>query len=152
MQVSVSIGSVCEGNHQFQPHRPKVLPLRRYLSNKTTPNVHPPMPTQKQIPRTKSSIFPSTLPAINRARQPFHIGAIIMDENGYVVGPQWIIQHVLLHIEDGDESQAQAGKCAYTKDGKRQDRLPLSCSKPLLHPDFLFGLPAQKSGLHLFCL
>lgn len=38
-----------------------------------------------------------------------------MDEDGYVVGSQWIIQLVLLHIEDGDESQAQGGKCAYQR-------------------------------------
>jgi hypothetical protein len=56
---------------------------------------------------------------MNRAQQPFHIGAIIMDEDVYVLGPQWIIQHVLLHIEDGDELQAQAGKCAYTRKQKQ---------------------------------
>jgi hypothetical protein len=77
-----------------------------------------------------------------------------MDEDSYVVGSQWIIRQLLQPIEDVDELLAQGGKCAYKyiKHGNRQDRLPQSCSKPLLHPDFLFGLPTQQSGLHLFCL
>jgi hypothetical protein len=75
-----------------------------------------------------------------------------MDEDGYVVGSQWIIRQLLQPIEDVDELQARGGKCARIKNGNRQDRLPQSCSKPLPHPDFLFGLPTQQSGLHLFCL
>ena len=68
-----------------------------------------------------------------------------MDEDGYVVGPQWIIQQLLLHIEDVDELQAQGGKCAYQR-WKKAGQTTAELFQALARSRFSFRIASAKIG------